>query len=79
MGNVTQSIQAGVFKAKCLDLMDQVYEQHISITITKHGKAVARLVPIEETPVDFFGCLKNTVTIKKDIISPIEAKWEENE
>lgn len=79
MGNVTHSVQAGVFKAKCLDLMDKVYEQHISIIITKHGKPVARLVPIEETPVDFFGCLKNTVSIKGDIINPIEAQWEANE
>ncbi len=79
MENSNYTIQAGVFKAKCLDLMDKVYEQHISIIITKHGKPVARLMPIEETPIDFFGCLKDTVTIKGDIINPIEANWEANE
>jgi len=79
MENPSYSIQAGVFKAKCLDLMDKVYEQHISIIITKHGKPVAKLVPIEETSIDFFGCLKDTVTIKGDIINPIEASWEAHE
>ena len=70
------SIKAGVFKAKCLDLMDQVHEKHISITITKHGKAVAKLVPIDETPIDLFGCLKNKITIHADITKPIEDEWE---
>lgn len=36
----------------------------------------ARLVPIEENPVDFFGCMKETATITGDIISPIEETWD---
>ncbi len=35
MKHPTQSIQAGTFKAKCLQLMDEVNEKHISIIITK--------------------------------------------
>ncbi|HLB43178.1 MAG TPA: hypothetical protein VJN02_10130 [Gammaproteobacteria bacterium] len=46
--------------------------------ITKHGKPIAKLVPIEDTPVDFFGCLKDTVTINKDITAPLEDTWEAN-
>lgn len=79
MKQSTHIIQAGDFKAKCLHLMDEVNKKHISITITKHGKPVARLVPIEETPTDFFGILKNTVTIKGDIIAPIDIEWEANQ
>ena len=37
---------AGQFKAHCLKLMDEVQKFHKEIIITKHGKAVARLVPI---------------------------------
>lgn len=73
------SIKAGDFKAKCLQLMDEVNEKHISIIITKHGKPVAKLTPIEETAVDFFGCLKNTISIQKDIIAPIDVTWESDE
>lgn len=79
MKQPTYSIQAGNFKAKCLQLMDEVNEKHISIIITKHGKPVAKLMPIEESPVDFFGCLKNTVTVKGDIVAPIDIDWEANE
>jgi prevent-host-death family protein len=79
MRSTTYSIKAGAFKAKCLDLMDQVNEKHISITITKHGKAVARLVPIDQTPISYFGYLKDKITINADITKPIEDKWEANQ
>jgi prevent-host-death family protein len=79
MKHSTFSIKAGNFKAQCLQLMDEVNEKHISITITKHGKPVARLIPIEDTAVNFFGCLKNSVSIQKGILEPIDVKWEENE
>jgi prevent-host-death family protein len=72
------SIQAGTFKAKCLQLMDEVNEKHVSFIITKHGTPVAMITPIENTPVDFFGCLKDTVTVKKDILAPIDVKWDAN-
>lgn len=78
MKKAAHSIQAGHFKAKCLQLMDEVNEKHISIVITKHGKAVAKLVPIDETPVNSFGCMKGTVTISGDIVSPIDVEWEAN-
>ncbi len=79
MKKTTFSIQAGAFKAQCLQLMDEVNEKHICIIITKHGIPVAKLTPIDDTPVDFFGCLKGTVTIKGDITAPIDVKWGENE
>lgn len=79
MKQTTHTLQAGQFKAKCLQLMDEVKEKHISITITKHGKPVAKLVPIEEGTEDFFGCLKGTVSIRGDIVSPLDVNWEANE
>jgi prevent-host-death family protein len=41
-------VAAAEFKAKCLAYLDQVYEQGRSITITKRGRVVARLVPAED-------------------------------
>jgi len=72
----THTIPAGKFKTKCLQLMDEVHNSHISLTITKHGKPVAMLVPLDDTPPSFFGCLKGTVTINDDIIAPIDVIWE---
>ncbi len=70
-------IPAGEFKAKCLKLMDQVRESGQEIVITKRGKPVAKLVPLEpkERP-PLFGCMKGSIEILGDIISPIDVEWD---
>ncbi len=73
-------IAAGEFKAKCLKLMDEVQKYHEDIIITKHGKPVARLTAIEaETPRPLFGFLKDTMILKGDIVSPLNAPWSVDE
>lgn len=46
------TVPAGVFKARCLALLDEVATTHRSLVVTKHGVPVARLVPIETAAVD---------------------------
>ena len=75
MRNV-EEIAAGVFKTKCLDLMDQVKETGRTITITKRGEPVAKLVPVERQMKQPFGSLQGTVTIASDITKPIEERWD---
>lgn len=43
-----KTIAAGVFKQGCLALIDKVAENREEIVITKRGKPVARLVPMDE-------------------------------
>jgi prevent-host-death family protein len=55
-----KTIAAGEFKAKCLHLLDEVAKQRAPLVITKRGKPVAKLVPIddgpdERKPVDLYG------------------------
>jgi prevent-host-death family protein len=45
-----RTIPAGRFKAQCLRLLDDVAETGETIVVTKRGKPVARLAPIEEPP-----------------------------
>jgi prevent-host-death family protein len=72
-------IKAGEFKAKCLELMDRVAESHEEIIITKRGKPVAKLVPIDAVPArDAFGWMKGTIFFEGDIISPIDVEWDAN-
>jgi prevent-host-death family protein len=40
---------AAEFKARCLSVLDRVHEPGESVTITKRGRVVARLVPAGET------------------------------
>jgi prevent-host-death family protein len=68
-------VPAGEFKARCLKLMDEVRATRRPIVITKRGKPVAKLVPVEEEVASIFGRLKGTVTIHGDIISPVEVDW----
>ncbi len=69
-------ISAGQFKAKCLKLMDEVRNRREEVIITKRGKPVARLVPCDEKPTPIYGCMKSTVTILGDIVSPVGEKWD---
>jgi len=41
-------IMASRFKAECLSILDQVREMRVTYTITKHGRPIARVVPLDE-------------------------------
>ena len=69
-------IGAGQFKARCLELMDRVSGRRQEFIITKHGRPVAKLVPIEEERSPVFGYMKNAVVSYGDLISPVEETWE---
>ena len=68
------SIGAGEFKAKCLQLIDVVAQQREPLIITKRGKPVARLMPIEPEH-QLFGALKGSVIAETDIVSAIDVEW----
>jgi prevent-host-death family protein len=72
-------IPAGEFKARCLELMDQVCQRQLEIVITKHGEPVAKLVPFDEQPPEIFGYLKGTVTFHGDIVAPTGERWNADE
>jgi prevent-host-death family protein len=72
-----REIPAGQFKARCLALIDEVNETHRVIIITKRGKPVARLVPLEEAkPRTLFGSLAGHVVEEGDIVSSAGEEWE---
>ena len=68
-------IGAGDFKAKCLQLLDDVAEHRGVLVITKRGKPIARLVPVEPEH-ELFGALRGSVLEEADIVSPINADWD---
>jgi prevent-host-death family protein len=70
-------VPAAEFKANCLRLMDEVAQQRRAIIITKRGKPVAKLVPVEKSePIELFGRMAGSIKIFGDIINPIDdAGW----
>jgi prevent-host-death family protein len=75
-----KTMRAGEFKARCLKVMDQVRATREPVIITKRGRPVAKLVPVNTRGDDIFGCLKGVVEIVGDIESPVVApeEWEAN-
>ena len=64
---------AGEFKAKCLKVLDRVAETREIIVVTKRGKPVAKVVPLDHgAKVD----LKGSVTFVGDVVSPIDDAWD---
>jgi len=45
-----RTIMASTFKEQCLAVLDQVALDHIPVVVTKRGRPVARLVPIDDGP-----------------------------
>lgn len=70
-----RTIGATEFKARCLQLLDEVDAE--GITITKHGKPVARLVPAP-APVDEirsqYGKYRDKMKVHGDLFST-GRKW----
>ena len=71
------TVGAAEFKAKCLELIDEVHDhKRNSVVITKRGKPYARLVPAEASKEPFVGCMQGTVQILDDLTKPIDIEWE---
>jgi prevent-host-death family protein len=76
-----KTMAAGEFKTRCLAVMDEVAAKREAIVLTKRGKPIAKLVPMEqESGVDpIFGFLRDKVTIldPQEWVKPIvpEEDW----
>ncbi len=69
----TRTISAAEFKAKCLQLMDEVCDHKLRLVITKRGKPVAEVSAPKEEAKPFrplWGRSPN-VRILGDIVSPL--------
>jgi len=66
-----KTMPAGKFKTHCLAIMDEVKAKREPVLITKHGKPVAVLNPVDEMDDPIFGFYKGKIKIVGDIVSPI--------
>lgn len=67
---------AAQFKAKCLELMDEVATTGEPVIVTKRGKPVAQLTPIIALPKSLRGFWKGSVRSRGDIVEPIDVRWD---
>ena len=67
-------ISASRFKAQCLALLDEVAATGETIVITKRGKPVARVAPLEP-PKSLIGSVTYLVS-DEELIAPIDVEWD---
>ncbi len=73
-----REIAAGEFKARCLQLMEEVRASGVELVITKRGRPIAKLVPIDETERgSAIGWLAGRTRIVGDIVAPDPESWPE--
>ncbi len=66
-----KKMAAGTFKAKCLAVMDEVQAKRETVIITKHGKPVAKLVPVGAEKDEIFGFFAGKGRITGDVVAPV--------
>ena len=71
-----RTVKASDFKAKCLKIMDEVAASGEPVLITKNGVPISQLIPAKRRPETLCGSLKGSVSIRGDIIVPVDAKWD---
>jgi prevent-host-death family protein len=65
-----KKMAAGAFKANCLAVMDEVQAKRETVVITKHGKPVAKLVPVNKDRDEIYNFLDGKGAIVGDVVSP---------
>ena len=67
-----KEVQISTFKAQCLSLLDEVSRTKEGLTVTRHGKPLVVINPVENNkPRKGFGIAKGTMKIKGDIIETV--------
>jgi prevent-host-death family protein len=70
---MARTMGAARFKEQCLSLIDSLDQD--GIVITKHGRPVARLVPVTHQSGELIGSLADKLRISGDILST-GADWD---
>jgi prevent-host-death family protein len=65
-----KKMAAGSFKTNCLAVMDEVQAKHETVVITKRGKPVTKLVPVNTETDEIYNFLPGKGAVAGDIVSP---------
>jgi len=77
MSDQNYHIAVSEFKARCLTLLEEVATQHHMLIITKFGKPIAKVSPIENTKPPLLESWKGLVEVEGDIVGfDTSDEWE---
>jgi prevent-host-death family protein len=69
-----RTITASRFKAECLALLDEVADDGDSLIITKRGRPVAMVAPVQE-PTSLRGSVEFKVS-DEELLAPLPEQWD---
>ena len=73
----TEVVSASELKARCAEVIDRVASDRRPVTVTKRGKPVARIVPIEtEEMKSLVGYARGRLKVTGDLLEPLDVEWE---
>lgn len=67
-------ISASQFKARCLSLLDEVAESGAELMVTKRGRPVAQVIPVDED-ASLIGSVRQLVD-DDELVAPIDVGWD---
>ena len=78
MAKRRSEVPASEVKNAWHEFIDRVSRTREEIVVTRYGKPVMRLAPIEESTETprVFGFLAGTVTVQGDLVAPTGEEWE---
>ena len=65
-----KTMAAGAFKTNCLAVIDEVQAKHEAVVITKRGKPVAKLMPVNSETDEIYNFMEGKGAITGDVVSP---------
>jgi len=68
-----KKIGAAKFKEQCLSLLENLSPG--GLIITKHGRPIAKLIPVSEQQSELIGCFKGRLKISGNIMSS-DTAWD---
>jgi prevent-host-death family protein len=70
---MTKTVPVAEFEANCVDLLEEIAGSGNDIVITRDGKPLAKVVPIESS---LRGPMFGTIEIVGNIVEPIDDEWD---
>lgn len=71
------TVTTSELKARCSEIVGRVERMRTPIVLTKRGRPIARIVPIEnQERADLFGFAQGSLSVVGDVVEPIDVPWE---
>jgi prevent-host-death family protein len=72
-----RQVSTSELKARCSELVRGVAARRETVIVTRRGRPVAKLVPVEPAGRgSLFGFARGTIKIRGDLIAPVDVDWE---